>query len=169
MESKEPLPAFVFPQHPPTPSSNPMVVFLCDDLNLAWDYAIAAEKVCSSLNFPVVATCLKECGYEGEHSECLNEMVKNNNLIGAVVIFDRSKRESYLRVPFWHNTFLEACPSGRIAILMIDSPEKSREVDMKDLIALNKATYSRYEMIRIDSLQDEKIFNVVYNIVCYLV
>lgn len=171
MESKEPLPAFVFPHQPISSTSNPMVVFLCDDSDLAWDCAISVEKICSSRNFPVVATCLKEYGDDENYSTHLKSMVENDNLIGAVIVFDRSKRESYLRIPFWHNTLLEVYPPARIAILAIEPPSHQHlyDVDAEDLLALSKETYHRYVLTQVESSQDEKIFDAVFSMVSYLI
>lgn len=158
MEFRKPLPSFVFPDQSP---STPRVVFLSDDSEVVKKYSSAAEKFTSSFGLPVVASQLGQCSNDTEYSDCLSEMAQDW-LSGAVIIFDRSDRESYLRVPFWHNIFLEACPTGKIAILMIDSPDKLRQVDSKDMIILSREMNYRYEIFRVSSFEDEDLLSAIH-------
>lgn len=159
MEFKKPLPSFVFPDQTP---STPRIVFLCDDSEVAYEYSSAATRLISSSEFPSVAVSpLGKCADDNEYSNCLNEIAQDW-LNGAVIIFDRSDRESYLRIPFWHNTFLEACPTGRIAILMIDSPDKPRQVDSGDMVILCREMDYRYDIFRVDSSEDEDLLTAIH-------
>nr|WIL05331.1 hypothetical protein pmam_292 [Pithovirus mammoth] len=159
MEFKKPLPSFVFPDQP---SPMPRIVFLCDDSKVAYEYSSAATGLISSSEFPSVAvSLLGKCADDAEYSERLDEIAQDW-LNGVVIIFDRSDRESYLRIPFWHNIFLRACPTGRVAILMIDSPGKPRQVDSKDMVILSREMHYRYEIFRVSSSEDEDLLSAIH-------
>lgn len=163
MESERKLSSFILPKKP---HPIPRVVFLCDDSEIATKYALSAQRMTAELSslelgLPITSMVLGKRESDEDYSNCLDQIAQDG-IEGAVLIYDRADKESYFRIPFWHNLFVKYCPFGNIAILRIDSSKSSRQVFESDLVELNKAHGSRYMNFQVKSPEDRNITCAAY-------